>query len=273
VGATAGVAVTMLAPQRLCPALRSMALVAPARRVASFSDRDRKDREAVERANLRGAGGMPISAMFFAGVGAVAVAYYNGWLSPGKEKKELQLVGRLRAAGVRVVVFDVEHVMSAAACHDGIARYELADFLAKTSQDLVPALRALAQSGFKLAVASSSEAPPQPSGSQRPADDRLYGADLARALLAERCPDLLPCFVALVGHDPPRHGGLVGKRHHMRSIAQMSGVPFRDMLLVGASARDLENEDGWLGVAVRDVREGFQFDDVLRAELRQHHGE
>lgn len=234
---------------------------------ASFEDRDKKDREAVMKAQARAAGASPVSGYFFAACGILGGGWYAGWFS-GKVPKELQLVQELQRRSIRVVVFDVDNVMSGAKVGDGIPRHELGEFLAKASSDFVPAIRALKQHGFKLAVACKGE---DPARRQRPVassshEALLRGPDVAQALISQRCPEVLPSFEVMACYECRPHDGRkedTGRRRHIRHIAKHYRVEPREVLFFGASVDDLTNEEGWIGVLCQDRREGFRFDDLL----------
>lgn len=69
----------------------------------------------------------------------------------------------------------------------------------------------------------------------------------------------------MVGFDCELHGGEArdkGKRHHMRLIREHYGVEFGQMVLFDDSAGCLDNEDGWVGIRVRD-NGGFRFEDCF----------
>lgn len=247
---------------------------------ASNADRDRRDREAVLRAQAQNAGAAPVTGFIAAVAGLLGGGWYAGWFS-GTPSKPDQMVQELHRRGIRVVAFDVDYVMSAASVGDGLPRHELGDFLAKTSQDFVPAARALAQHGFKLAVAcrgedSARKPPPPPSSagargaSASGFEAPLLGPDVARALLSQRCPEVLPHFEAIAGFEARPHDGRpedVGRRRHMRHIARHYRVECREVLFFGSSPEDLSNEDSWSGVLCRDKREGFRFDDLVVPRL------
>merc|ERR1712187_695672 len=96
----------------------------------------------------------------------------------------------------------------------------------------------------------------------------LGGPDLAKALLARRCPEALPHFKIVVGFDPALHGNRpeeAGKTHHVHQIAKFYGVPYREIAVFDISEAVLTNGEGWLGVLVRDPKEGFRFEDVPKS--------
>ena len=72
----------------------------------------------------------------------------------------------------------------------------------------------------------------------------------------------------MVGFDFELHGGELrdkGKRLHMRQISEHYGVEFSKMVLFDDSVGCLENEDGWVGVRVRDSI-GFRFEDCFETD-------
>lgn len=203
------------------------------------------------------------------GAGAIGVlcgfGWYSGWFKLGSGTREDQLVSWLRERNIMVVVFDVDHVMSAENSGDGLVLHEVEDYLRSASQDFVHISQVLASSGFRLAVATRAD-PELYNRAGRSKDTHLIGVDIARTLIARRCPNVLKKIDATIGYDPKLHGNQkheAGKRYHMRHLQNYFNVPFKTMLLITASKNDLVNEDGWIGILVQDKKQGLQFDDIL----------
>lgn len=98
-------------------------------------------------------------------------------------------------------------------------------------------------------------------------ETHLLGPDLASELINRWCPEALPRFEIMVGHDPrlhPEEPKLPGKSVAMRRIAAHYGVASERMLLIDDSKFQLETADGWHGLHVRG-KTGFSFDDCLEA--------
>lgn len=152
-----------------------------------------------------------------------------------------------------------------AATLQGLRREDLEGYLQGRSQDFVEAASAIARlTQIKLAVATGSD----PLEYDLPGQDRnthILGPDLAGALIDRWCPSARSSFEIMVGYDFELHGGDArnkGKRHHMRLIAEHYGVRFDQMVLFDDSQGCLENEDGWVGIRVRDTT-GFRFEDAF----------
>lgn len=229
------------------------------RHFASFASRDKADRDKLMRAQAEAAGAVPVNGFLAIGAGLLGGGWYAGWFE-GELSKPDRMVQELQRKGVRVVVFDVDHVIFATSVGDGLPRHELSEFLARASQDFVPAARVLAQQGFKLAVTCRGRhvAHRHSSGGSRVDREAfLHGPDIARALISQRCPDILPRFEVMGGHPDDE-----GIHHRMRDIAKHYRVECREVLLFTASLEDLSNKDGWIGVLCPSKREGFRFEDL-----------
>jgi hypothetical protein len=199
-------------------------------------------------------------------------------------------VSALRASGITVVVWDMDHTMSGMHCSDGLPNAELPAYLAATSPDFVELSAALSAAGFRQAVATGSD----PAEYDLPGHSReshILGPDLATALIRTASGDddgqehgsstdrgapagvggrrtVLDSFEIMIGFDYRLHGKKPrdkGKRHHMRTIAAHYGpdVRMEEMLLIDDSRQSLVNEDGYLGCRVRDPAAGFRFSDLL----------
>lgn len=205
--------------------------------------------------------------MFMGAVGIGVGGWYAGWFERDTRKENL-LVKKLQAEGRRVVVFEIDGVLSSAKVEGCVPKHELELYLQDTSQDFIPAVRALAFNGFKLAIACTADPAvwDKKLGSNR--DRYLVGPELAKALVAKRCPEAGPALEIMVGYDPQAHGAApedMGKRYHMRRIAKHYGAMPNELILFDPCTSNLANEEGWQGVLVRDVKLGFQFDDYLKA--------
>eukprot|EP00746_Dinoflagellata_sp_MGD_P082241 gnl/MRDRNA2_/MRDRNA2_32653_c0_seq1.p1 gnl/MRDRNA2_/MRDRNA2_32653_c0~~gnl/MRDRNA2_/MRDRNA2_32653_c0_seq1.p1 ORF type:complete len:292 (+),score=31.99 gnl/MRDRNA2_/MRDRNA2_32653_c0_seq1:50-925(+) len=200
----------------------------------------------------------------FASIGGLCgVGWYWGWFKLGSGTREDQLVSYLRNQNVMVVVFDVDHVMSTESSGDGLVIHEVEDYLRSTSQDFVHIAKVLSSSGFRLGVATRAD-PELYMKAGRSKSTHLIGVDIARTLLARRCPEVSKRFEAMVGYDPKLHGNQkheAGKRYHMRYLQNYFNVPFQQMMLITAIKNDLANEDGWTAILVQDKKQGLQFDD------------
>lgn len=147
----------------------------------------------------------------------------------------------------------------------GLRREELDGYVNAVSRDFVEAASTIARAGrHRLAVATGSD----PLEYDIPGQNRqthILGPDLAEAVIRHWCADALPSFEIMIGFDCELHGGAAtqkGKRHHMRQIAQHYGVQPHQMVLFDDSDMCLQNEDGWVGVKVRDSL-GFSFEDCF----------
>lgn len=212
-----------------------------------------------------------------ASVGALAPAALcsdEGGEVPPSESKALAgtsprcrtFIAWLLALDIEVVVWDMDLTMGSGHCGEGILRGEAVEqYVAGASLDFVEALRVLAQlPGLKLAVATASD-PAEYGLPGQSQDTHLLGPDLASELIGRWCPESLPRFEIMVGHDPrlhPEEPKLTGKSWAMRRIASHYGVDPSRMVLIDDSAHQLETSDGWHGLLVRG-RQGFSFDDCL----------
>eukprot|EP00931_Biecheleriopsis_adriatica_P025905 TRINITY_DN15816_c0_g1_i1.p1 TRINITY_DN15816_c0_g1~~TRINITY_DN15816_c0_g1_i1.p1 ORF type:complete len:232 (+),score=43.63 TRINITY_DN15816_c0_g1_i1:47-742(+) len=183
-------------------------------------------------------------------------------------------VAWLLSSEIEVVVWDMDQTMGAGHCGEGILRSEMDEYIAAASPDFVEAITVLARlPGIRMAVATNSD----PAEYELPGKSReshILGPDLATELIKHWCPEALPKFEVIFGFYPelPCHRDvprLPGKSVHMRHIANHYGVQFRNMVLIDDSVTCLENEDGWAGVLVRDVRVGFRFEDCISDDIVQ----
>lgn len=257
-------------------------------------DRARKKAQARQAAQGGSSppGAIPVGNFAALGVGLLGAAWYAGYFETELPKPD-RMVAWLEDRKITVVVFELDYTMSAASSGDGLPKHELEDFMAQVSEDFVVAVNKLAKQGYKLAVATRGDPAQYERGRSR--DKYLVGPDLARMVIQRRCPDALPSFSIIFGYDPELHRGVsapsedrgsrwrsrkaaaapaplapvptaeLGKRHHMRKIAEHYQVEPKQLVLFDASQEMLENEDGWTGVLVTDRRLGFQFDDCLNA--------
>lgn len=255
----------------------------PVRRaVASYAEQAAQQ-AAQERAAERAATATPLKHTAAAGVGVLITGWYCGWFDQELPKSE-QFSRWLTERGIAVVVFGLDRTMSAADGGDGegVQRHELEDYFDHVSEDFVVAARLLAKKGVHLAVATCGERD-RDEGLRRSSwlawrrggvakahqPPPLLGVELARAVVAHRCPEARHAFGIMVEYSPAlRHAAPEesGKRHHMRQIAEHYEVPFEKILLIDAAPESLRNEDGWKGVLVKDTRVGFQFSDCLETE-------
>lgn len=172
----------------------------------------------------------------------------------------------LLARDIEVVVWDMDLTMGIGHCGEGIRRGEAVEqYVAGASPDFVEALRVLAQlPGLKLAVATASD-PAEYGLPGQSQETHVLGPDLASELIGRWCPEALPRFEIMVGHDPrlhPEEPKMPGKSLSMRRIASHYGTAPSRMVLIDDSPAQLETGDGWHGLLVRG-RQGFSFDDCL----------
>lgn len=211
-------------------------------------------------------GAVPVYPFLAGGVLLAAWGWYDGFFEPRTSKGE-QMVAWLEKRKVKVVVFEVDGVMSCGSSPRGVPTHYLDEYLEDASTDFIEAVGVLTKKGFHLAVATKAD----PSDYKKlgvSTETHLIGADLAKVLLSRRCPGVLSRFGIMVGFDPKSHGNKseeLGKRHHLRQIAEHYRVRSNEMVLFDCCQQDLENEDGWIGVLVRDKKLGFQYEDCLKA--------
>ncbi|CAE7266504.1 unnamed protein product, partial [Symbiodinium pilosum] len=178
----------------------------------------------------------------------------------------------LRKIEVDVVVFDMDCTMGSGHCGGGILKEAAPEYIAGASPDFVEALRLLAaEPDLRLAVATNSD-PEEYNLEGQSHETHILGPDLATELIKHWCPEALPKFEVMVGYDPslPEHADdpmLPGKTWHMRKIADFYGVAAKRMVLFDDSAPNLETDDGWRGVLIRDGHVGFQFADCFADDL------
>mmetsp|Transcript_11994 Transcript_11994/g.19521 ORF Transcript_11994/g.19521 Transcript_11994/m.19521 type:complete len:232 (-) Transcript_11994:877-1572(-) len=173
----------------------------------------------------------------------------------------------LRDKNAKVVVFDMDHTMSALHCGNGQPKETLHEYVDAVSPDFVTFAKALVKcKEFKLAVATGSD----PAEYGLPGISKgthLCGGDLAVKIIEKHCPECLEAFEIMVGYDNKLHGGLPeneGKRYHMREIANHYGVSPEGLVLFDDHWKNLNNEAGWLGVLVEEPRIGFRFEDIFK---------
>ena len=136
-----------------------------------------------------------------------------------------EIISQLKEKGIKVVVWDMDHTMSAMHCGTGIRRdTELTGYLDAVSKDFVTLSNELAKAGYHQAVATSSD----PLWLQFPynsegysLDTHICGPELATSLITTHCtPQCLSSFKTMVGWDINLHGEIEGendgKRYHLR---------------------------------------------------------
>jgi len=175
------------------------------------------------------------------------------------------------------VVFDMDHTISSQHCGSGLPLADLPHYINAASWDFILLADALAAKGVKLAVATGSDAAEYdlPGHSRQ---THICGEDLVAALLHHVCkPATLKSFDIFVGYDDrlqpedadkgeregPVGRRMDGKRHHMRRIAAHYGCAPSGMVLFDDVLGNLENEDGWHGIHVRERAEGLRFEDIF----------
>ena len=142
--------------------------------------------------------------------------------SPGADAANTpaeELVRALAALGVRVVVFDMDQTMVAMHCRGRLLRTDLANFASRATPDFVAAARALAAAGFKLAVATHSDAAEH--CAERPLETHIIGKPLAEQVLRAAVPEIAHLFY-IVGYNQRARGNTsaddAGKKYHIKQI-------------------------------------------------------
>eukprot|EP00931_Biecheleriopsis_adriatica_P104126 TRINITY_DN78860_c0_g1_i1.p1 TRINITY_DN78860_c0_g1~~TRINITY_DN78860_c0_g1_i1.p1 ORF type:complete len:350 (+),score=80.81 TRINITY_DN78860_c0_g1_i1:61-1050(+) len=289
----------------------------PQTRFASVSVEEARRREQVQFESARERGAKTVStnvvdSLFSAIFGLGIACWYFDWFGGAKFSESENLIAWLQAKDVAVVVFELDHVMCCKPRGDkGVSTFELEDYLEGISQDFVEAANALARRGFHLAVVvqdrpGSRGSGPDDATSERRSSwwgsgktkqalqlERWDGAELARKLVASRCPEALSSFkvylpesTAVSGQEPKqgtkpkaKAAASLGARgtteEYMRQIARHHYVPVRRVLLFTAlreNLRDSDLEDDWISILVPNAREGFHFPDLKLPEVSSGEG-
>lgn len=247
----------------LCCSAKAMS----SRRPVNLAEARAQEQRVAAEARARGAASIDthlVDGLFSVAFGTLVGAWYFGWLE-GKASPVEQLVGRLRAREISVVVFELDHVMCGCDSRDGVLSHEVEDYFQRVSQDFAEAAAGLARRGFRLAAIADGQPPLRASSSRGlKAEHLLWGPDLARTLIAARCPDALPRFKIIVGKEGPED---CSRDHQMRKIAEFYGVPVQKLVLFTACKENFRKDvDGWTGVLVRNSREGFCMNDCQELE-------
>ncbi|CAL1161707.1 unnamed protein product [Cladocopium goreaui] len=200
-------------------------------------------------------------------------------LSRWLRAREIAVVG---SSGVQslwrsscVVVFELDDVMCCRSRGDrGVSLFQLEDYFAGISQDFAEVAPALARRGYFLAVVirgfhpANREEKSSPSRwwrkevAEEAKDEFVDGPELARKLIARRCPDALPSFQAISTTQDRKVDGS-SLEDAMQQIAKEYRVPARRMVLFTASnAFEQDGQDKtWTGIHVPNPKEGFRHDD------------
>eukprot|EP00930_Biecheleria_cincta_P099849 TRINITY_DN91461_c0_g1_i1.p1 TRINITY_DN91461_c0_g1~~TRINITY_DN91461_c0_g1_i1.p1 ORF type:complete len:356 (-),score=46.88 TRINITY_DN91461_c0_g1_i1:48-1022(-) len=228
--------------------------------------------------------------------GVCLAAWYFEWFNnPLLEPKLERLARWLREQDTAVVVFELDHVMcTRSRGKRGVTSFELEDYLEGVSQEFIEAATSLSRRGFHLAVLvhqgpeEASSVPNRESGGHssswwgrsrtpEPSKEVFSGTELARKLIASRCPDALHSFraiqaVAPADEAPGRPAQALPKSANstkigMQRIAEEYHVPAHRMVLFTSHRESQQDSHGvsFKGILVQNKSEGFQFDDAVEA--------
>ena len=144
---------------------------------------------------------------------------------------DIKIYFLLEEDGIRCIVFDMDHTMSAYHCGEGIRKTEQEKYIRAASADFVALASALSlEPNFCLAVATGSDPAEYDLAVVRAEKHTFLGPDLATALIDQTCPRfVLSKFEIMVGYDYRLHGkdpSNKGKRYHMREISKFYKIPF-----------------------------------------------
>lgn len=249
------------------------------RRLAmSVEEARRRERIAHESAKARGAqsvSAQTVDTGFSVIVGLCIACWYFDWFSIRKTTGVERLSRWLRTREIAVVVFELDDVMCCRSRGDrGVSLFQLEDYFAGISQDFAEVAPALARRGYSLAVVIRGFHPANREEKSSPSrwwrkevreevkDEYVDGPELARKLIARRCPDAVPSFQAISTTQDRKVDGS-SLEEAMQQIAKEYRVPARRMVLFTASkAFEQDGQDKtWTGIHVPNPKEGFRHDD------------
>jgi len=252
----------------------------------SLEEARRREQQANEAAKARGASSVSthtVDTMFSVVFGIGVACWYFDWFGVREETPVQRLTTWLRSRQVAVVAFELDSVMCCRTRgREGVSAFELEEYFAGVSQDFVEIAAALSRRGFFMSVVvrnvngTRNEPAPRKSSwwrseSKAQKSELVDGTELARKLIASRCPEALSSFkVFTVAKDASAsqatkpHQALSSVDECIQQIAIEHRIPAQRIVLFTASpelARDGADES-WTGVYVPDSKEGFRFQDL-----------
>lgn len=183
-----------------------------------------------------------------------------------------QCIDRLKARGVKVVIFDMDLTIVNQHSRGQLPRGEPLDlFLSKVSPDFVKLAPQLYANGFLLAIATHSDEA-EARGKIQPAT-HILGEELAKTVLAAHLPVEVADSFYIVAYNPYVHvsylkmlfGGAWAKRHHMSLIQEHYQVKPNEMLMIDDTipiVKDCIKHCGVQGVTVNPLV-GFRMTDIV----------
>lgn len=240
------------------------------------SEVDVRSEQAKKAASKRARGAISIDTqmvdgLFAIGFGIVIGGWWAGWFKSKTSEVE-QMVAGLRSNNITVLVFELDHVMCGKSSGDGMPPNLVDDYLESVSHEFVEAVDVLHRRGFNFAVAIQTDRPvggPPMTLSKhggRGPPQMVRGVELARTLLASRCPQALPSFKVFV-EDPraPSSGPseVSSRDRQMYKIAEFYGVPMQELMLFCTSEQDTAGKKEWKAALIQDPRAGFRYSDCL----------
>ncbi|CAE7493698.1 sqd [Symbiodinium sp. CCMP2592] len=263
----------------------------------SVEEARRREQKAHEDAKARGANSVStqaVDSMFSVLFGLGIACWYFDWFAVREQTRVERLTSWLRSREVAVVAFELDNVMCCRSRGEkGVTLFQLEDYFAGVSQEFVEVAAALARRGFFMSAVVHGR--PNEGGDRRDAvqssrwwqsskeanqPELVDGAELARKLIASRCPEALSSFkvftcvggplqsrpVSLNRAGPSEEVGRVMSSVDdcIQYVAKEHRVSARRVVLFTASkelARDGADES-WTAIHVPSSTEGFRFDDI-----------
>lgn len=265
----------------------------------SVQEARRREQKAHEDAKARGANSVSthvVDSMFSVLFGLGIACWYFDWFAVREQTRVERLTSWLRSREVAVVAFELDNVMCCRSRGEkGVTLFQLEDYFAGVSQEFVELAAALARRGFFMSAVVHGR--PHEGGDRRDAvqssrwwqsskeanqPELVDGAELARKLIASRCPEALSSFkvftcvggplrpqsrsVSFHRAGPSEEVGRVMSSVDdcIQYIAKEHRVSARRVVLFTASkelARDGADES-WTAIHVPSSTEGFRFDDI-----------
>eukprot|EP00439_Symbiodinium_sp_Y106_P086216 s400_g31.t3 len=261
----------------------------------SVEEARRREQKAHEDAKARGANSVStqaVDSMFSVLFGLGIACWYFDWFAVREQTRVERLTSWLRSREVAVVAFELDNVMCCRSRGEkGVTLFQLEDYFAGVSQEFIEVAAALARRGFFMSAVVRCR--PNEGGDHRDTvqssrwwqsskeanqPELVDGAELARKLIASRCPEALSSFkvftcvggplqpVSLKRPGPSEEVGRVMSSVDdcIQYIAKEHRVSARRVVLFTASqelARDGADES-WTAIHVPSSTEGFRFDDI-----------
>ena len=180
-----------------------------------------------------------------------------------------EILFHFRSAGVRVVAFDMDQTIVAQHSWGQMKRHgdALSNFFGKITPAFALLARRLHSAGFKLAVATHSDAA-EYNLLYRRKEDYVIGAELVESLLASAVPELAEEFY-IVAYNPMSRRNFdpkeAHKNYHVHHIAAHFGVDTKEVLLFDDDEGNIADTDNLFMAMKVNPGRGLSLPDILKA--------